>query len=125
MGRATTDPRSPQRFRRDLAAETARSLAVAPHHQQEASHMTTTIRLGGRAARNLHKVLAAISATQALPPDVRANAAYWARAVRRRMATRDVRAAAWFLHAVGDARALPAAQRRSASYWGARLEASV
>jgi uncharacterized protein (UPF0147 family) len=81
------------------------------------------VRLGGRPAVQVGRLLRNVSNDTGVAPDVRANAAYWASAVRRTMDYRDLQTLAWVLQDVSQERAVPLLQRRSARYWAANIEA--
>jgi hypothetical protein len=83
------------------------------------------IRVGGRAALQVGKLLKAISGDTGVAPDVRANTAYWAGAVRRTMDQRDLQTLAWVLLDASQEKGVPLTRRRSAQYWAANLEARV
>jgi hypothetical protein len=81
------------------------------------------IRVGGRAALQVGRLLRKISRDAGVTPDVRANAAYWSRTVRRTMNRRDLQTLSWVLLDASQEKAVPMMRRRSARYWAANLEA--
>jgi uncharacterized protein (UPF0147 family) len=81
------------------------------------------IRVGGQAVSQVGQLLSTISSDASVAPDVRANAQYWARAVRRTMDRRDLQTLSWVLLNASQEKAVPADERRSARYWAANLEA--
>jgi hypothetical protein len=81
------------------------------------------IRVGGRAASQVGRLLRKISRDVGVAPDVRANAAYWSTAVRRTMDRRDLQTLSWVLLDASQEKAVPMLRRRSARYWAANLEA--
>jgi hypothetical protein len=81
------------------------------------------IRVGGRAVSRVGRLLRNISSDASVAPDVRANAAYWAAAVRGTMERRDLQTLAWILLDASNEKGISLTQRRSARYWAANLEA--
>jgi hypothetical protein len=81
------------------------------------------IRVGGRAASRVGRLLRKISRDAGVAPDVRSNAAHWSGAVRRTMNRRDVQTLAWVLLDASQEKSIPLARRRSARYWAANFEA--
>ena len=83
------------------------------------------IRVSGQAVSKVGRLLRAISRYADVAPNVRADAAYWAGAVRRTMDQRELQTLAWVLRDVSQEKVLPLNWRRSAGYWAANLGARI
>jgi hypothetical protein len=80
------------------------------------------LKIGARPAASVGDLLQWLGEHRALPPDLQANAAYWATAMAGRMDQRDVETVAWLLLEASADRRVPFAERRSARYWATYLE---
>jgi hypothetical protein len=84
-----------------------------------------SVRIGARNAARVGGVLNKIGHGRSVSTDVRANATYWASAMRRRMDRRDLRTVARLLDDVGANGSLSPRSQREARYWAAFLEAQL
>ena len=83
------------------------------------------VKVGSVRAARVSGLLRKLGNDQTIPSDLRANAAYWARAMARKMDQRDLQTIAWLLLDASGERRVPFTQRRTARYWAANLEDRV
>ncbi len=83
------------------------------------------VKIGSLRAARVSGLLRKLGSDQAVPSDLRANAAYWARAVARKMDRRDLQTVAWLLLSASGERRVSFSHRRNARYWGTYLEGRI
>jgi hypothetical protein len=83
------------------------------------------VRIGARDANRISGMLRTIADRDSLPRDLRANAIYWAGAMRRTMDERDLQMVAWLLLDASGDRGMPVLHQRKARYWASSLEARL
>lgn len=83
------------------------------------------VKIGWLHAASVSSLLRNLGSDQGIPPDLRANADYWAHAMTRRMERRDLQTVAWLLLSVSGERNVAFDRRRNAQYWGAYLEGRI
>lgn len=81
-----------------------------------------TVKIGWLHAASVSGLLRKLGSDQGIPPDMRANANYWAHAVARKMDRRDMQTVAWLLLSASGERSVTFARRRNARYWATYLE---
>jgi hypothetical protein len=81
------------------------------------------VRIGIRDATRIGGLLHQLAKEEGLSRASRAEATYWAAAMRRKMGTDDLRKVSSILLEASERRTVPGGKRRSARYWAANLEA--
>jgi uncharacterized protein (UPF0147 family) len=83
------------------------------------------IRIGWRHSARVRSVLGELGSDQTIPSDLRKDAAYWSRAMTRKMHERDLRTVAWLLLDASGEHSVPFVRRRTARYWASYLERRI
>lgn len=83
------------------------------------------IKVGSFRAARVSGFLRKLGSDQRTPSDLRANAAYWARAMSRKMDRRDLQTVAWLLLSASGERRVSFSNRRNARYWATHLESRI
>jgi hypothetical protein len=83
------------------------------------------VKIGSIHAARVSGLLRKLESDQAVSSDLRANAAYWARAMARKMDRRDLQTVAWLLLSASGEGHVPFARRRNARYWATYLEGRI
>jgi hypothetical protein len=80
------------------------------------------VKLGTQDATGMSGLLGSLGKAQEIPADLRRDAAFWAKAVQRKMDDRDLRMVAWLFHDLGGLSSIPRDRQNDARYWAAYLE---
>ena len=83
------------------------------------------VKIGSLHAARVSGLLHKLERGQAVPSDLRTNAAYWARAMARRMDRRDLQTVAWLLLTTSGERRVPFTHRRNARHLATYLEGRI
>jgi hypothetical protein len=83
------------------------------------------VKVGSFRAARVSGLLRKLGTDQRTPSDLRANAAYWATAMARKMDRRDLQTVSWLLLSASGERRVSFSNRRNARYWATYLEGRI